>query len=91
MLNKDPDELFFLAVKQTGFDDAAAEIEKLVLARWSLASKSGDDIFKLIGLNKAGDRVFDSLLWSTWVNYLNKHNDADEVMFTVLRAQYGDD
>eukprot|EP00644_Phytophthora_capsici_P005553 jgi/Phyca11/538616/estExt2_Genewise1Plus.C_PHYCAscaffold_20101 len=110
MLNKDPDELLFLAIKQTGFDDAAlarmigsakqdvntgaiaTKMEELQISKWSTADKSGDDIFQLLGLKKAGNGVFESPVWSTWVAYLNKHEvDADQVMFTVLRAQYGDE
>ncbi|KAL3659242.1 hypothetical protein V7S43_015820 [Phytophthora oleae] len=110
MLNKDPDELLFLAIKQTGFDDAAlarmigtakqdvntgaiaAKMEELQINKWSTADKTGDDIFQLLGLKKEGNGVFESPVWGTWVSYLNKHEvDADEVMFTVLRAQYGDE
>ncbi|KAK1942454.1 hypothetical protein P3T76_005953 [Phytophthora citrophthora] len=110
MLNKDPEELLFLAIKQNGFDEAtlarmivsakqdvntgaiAAKMEELQIIKWSKAGKSGDDIFQLLGLKKAGDGVFENPVWGTWVAYLNKHEvDADEVMFTVLRAQYGDE
>ncbi|KAG1696908.1 hypothetical protein DVH05_017816 [Phytophthora capsici] len=91
MLNKDPDELLFLAFKRLGFDDAAAQVQPLLIKKWLTEKKSGANIFKFLGLNKAGDGVFENPMWNTWVAFLNRHKaDANEVMFTVLRAQYGD-
>ncbi|POM65852.1 Secreted RxLR effector peptide protein, partial [Phytophthora palmivora] len=46
----------------------------------------------LLGLNKEGDKLFESPVFSAWLSYLDKVNAAnpDESMFLVLKAHYGD-
>lgn len=74
---------------QTGF--IAKKMEQLQLDKWSAAGKSGDDVFKSIGLDKEGGKLFESPAWNTWVAYLNMQgNNADEIIFSVLRKQLGD-
>ncbi|ETM38912.1 hypothetical protein L914_14886 [Phytophthora nicotianae] len=57
--------------------------------------KSREEIFKVLELNKAGDKVFESPVfstWVTWVTYLNKQKaDPDLAMFSILRKRFGDE
>ncbi|ETK91394.1 hypothetical protein L915_05014 [Phytophthora nicotianae] len=69
----------------------AKKMEELQLEKWVTAEKSGDDVFKNIGLDKEGDKLFESPVWSTWVAYLNKQRgNSHEEMFSVLRNRLGD-
>ncbi|KAF1788087.1 hypothetical protein GQ600_7469 [Phytophthora cactorum] len=90
MLEKDPYELLFLAIKKNGFDEVnlakmigaakqdihtgsiAAKMEDLQFQKWSKDGKSSEDLFKFLGLNKEGDKLFDSPAWSIWASYLNR-------------------
>ncbi|KAI9994720.1 hypothetical protein PInf_011551 [Phytophthora infestans] len=82
------------AKQDTNSKTMAANVEKMQLGKWSVDSKTSDDVFKLLRLDKEGDKVFESPVWSTWTAYLNKVEidpDADLVMYTVLRNKFGDE
>ncbi|KAE8886144.1 hypothetical protein PF005_g14375 [Phytophthora fragariae] len=55
--------------------------------------RSADDVFKLLKLDSIGSKLFNNPRLSTWVSYVTKlkGTQADEQMYTVLRAAYGDD
>ncbi|KAG2761469.1 hypothetical protein Pcac1_g26640 [Phytophthora cactorum] len=110
MLEKDPYELLFLAIKKNGFDEVnlakmigaakqdihtgsiAAKMEDLQFQKWSKDGKSSEDLFKFLGLNKEGDKLFDSPAWSIWASYLNRQEMYPElVMFSILRTRFGDE
>ncbi|KAG7389008.1 hypothetical protein PHYPSEUDO_011471 [Phytophthora pseudosyringae] len=78
------------AKKDVSSASIAEKLEQLQIAKWSKAEKSGDDLFLLLGLKKEKDKVFESPVWDTWVSYLvKKEDDADTVMFSVLRTNFG--
>ncbi|KAG2761466.1 hypothetical protein Pcac1_g26647 [Phytophthora cactorum] len=110
MLEKDPYELLFLAIKKNGFDEVnlakmigaakqdihtgsiAAKMEDLQFQKWSKDGKSSEDLFKFLGLNKEGDKLFDSPAWSIWASYLNRQELNPELaMFSILRTRFGDE
>lgn len=50
----------------------ASRLEDLQLKNWLDKSKTADDVFNFLGLNKEGDKVFESPVLSTWISYLAK-------------------
>ncbi|POM81649.1 Hypothetical protein PHPALM_345 [Phytophthora palmivora] len=70
----------------------AAKLEEIRLETWLSTGKTPSNTFNLLGLNKEGDKLFESPVFSTWLSYLAKVNAAnpDESMFLVLKAHYGD-
>ncbi|ETN19150.1 hypothetical protein PPTG_04544 [Phytophthora nicotianae INRA-310] len=68
-------------------------MEEAQFLKWSKDGNSDEDLSKRLGLNKAGDKVFESPVfstWVTWVTYLNKQNaDPDLAMFSILRKRFG--
>ncbi|KAL4166329.1 hypothetical protein KRP22_013592 [Phytophthora ramorum] len=69
------------------------KLEEVQLKNWLSDGKTADDVFKLLQLNKDGDTVFASSVWSVWSSYLTKldKENADELMFVVLKKHYGDE
>ncbi|KAL4117418.1 hypothetical protein PRIC2_011409 [Phytophthora ramorum] len=67
------------------------KLEEVQLKNWLSDGKTADDVFKLLQLNKDGDTVFASSVWSVWSSYLTKldKENADELMFVVLKKHYG--
>ncbi|KAG3088898.1 hypothetical protein PI124_g17662 [Phytophthora idaei] len=70
----------------------AGQMEDLQFQKWSKDGKSGEDLFKFLGLNKEGDELFDSPAWSIWASYLNRQEMYPELaMFSILRTRFGDE
>ncbi|KAE8997777.1 hypothetical protein PF011_g15330 [Phytophthora fragariae] len=71
----------------------AAKLEDALFNRWLAQGKSAESVFKLLNLNKAEDKIFESPMLRTWASYvrtLDKMN-PDEAMFSVLKTRYGDE
>ncbi|KAE9064907.1 hypothetical protein PF007_g29031, partial [Phytophthora fragariae] len=69
----------------------AQKVEDVLLDSWM--PQSADEVFKLLKLNTGGSNLFNYPRLSSWVSYVTKleGKQADEQMYTVLRAAYGDD
>ncbi|KAL4166331.1 hypothetical protein KRP22_013594 [Phytophthora ramorum] len=69
------------------------KLEEVQLKSWLSDGKTADDVFKLLQLNKDGDTIFASSVWSVWSSYLTKldKENVDELMFVVLKKHYGGD
>ncbi|KAE8984565.1 hypothetical protein PR002_g22906 [Phytophthora rubi] len=67
------------------------KVEDVLLDSWM--PQSADEVFKLLKLNTGGSNLFNYPRLSSWVSYVTKleGKQADEQMYTVLRAAYGDD
>ncbi|OWY96748.1 hypothetical protein PHMEG_00032906, partial [Phytophthora megakarya] len=53
--------------------------------------RPADDVFKLLNLDKEGDRLFTSPMWNTWANYVARleKGDPDKAIYSVLKANFG--
>ncbi|KAE9109476.1 hypothetical protein PF010_g11528 [Phytophthora fragariae] len=69
----------------------AQKVEDVLLDSWM--PQSADEVFKLLKLNTGGSNLFNYPRLSSWVSYVTKieRKQADEQMYTVLKAAYGDD
>ncbi|KAE9170483.1 hypothetical protein PF004_g27860, partial [Phytophthora fragariae] len=69
----------------------AQKLEDVLLDSWM--PQSADAIFKLLKLDSRGRDLFHSPRLSTWASYVTRMEgkQADEQMYKVLRATYGDD
>ncbi|KAE9024095.1 hypothetical protein PR001_g12752 [Phytophthora rubi] len=69
----------------------AQKVEDVLLDSWM--PQSADDVFKLLKLNTGGSNLFNYPRLISWVSYVTKieGKQADEQMYTVLKAAYGDD
>ncbi|KAE8971297.1 hypothetical protein PR002_g26872 [Phytophthora rubi] len=69
----------------------AKKLENTLVDSWM--PQTADDIFKLLKLDSRGRDLFHSPRLSTWASYVTKMEgkQADEQMYSVLRATYGDD
>ncbi|KAE9143638.1 hypothetical protein PF006_g11351 [Phytophthora fragariae] len=69
----------------------AQKVEDVLLDSWM--PQSADEVFKLLKLNTGGINLFNYPRLSSWVSYVTKieRKQADEQMYTVLKAAYGDD
>ncbi|OWZ04329.1 hypothetical protein PHMEG_00023784, partial [Phytophthora megakarya] len=64
------------------------------LAKWLKTDKSMDEAFKLLKLNNVeGDNLLKSPGWGMWTSYASKkdRNNADELIFTVMKNHFGDE
>ncbi|KAE9155753.1 hypothetical protein PF004_g32730, partial [Phytophthora fragariae] len=68
-------------------------LEEVLLKTWVSDGKTADDIFKLLRLDKDGDKVFESLNFDMWVSYVTKldKKNPDKLMLSVLKTRYNDD
>ncbi|GMF10006.1 unnamed protein product [Phytophthora lilii] len=77
--------------------DTAKTASKLEVAQiqfWVKNAKSPDDVFKSLGLAKAGDKLFENKQLATWLSYtedfaLKYGKETSPV--TTLTAEYGDE
>ncbi|KAE9062797.1 hypothetical protein PF005_g30280 [Phytophthora fragariae] len=69
----------------------AKKLENTPVDSWM--PQTADDIFKLLKLDSRGRDLFHSPRLSTWASYVTRMEgkQADEQMYSVLRATYGDD
>ncbi|KAF4032137.1 hypothetical protein GN244_ATG15987 [Phytophthora infestans] len=60
---------------------------------WKREGKSATDVFRLLGLKKEGDKLFESPVWSTWTGYLDRTDRTAVYKETilVLKTQFGDE
>ncbi|KAF1795047.1 hypothetical protein GQ600_9944 [Phytophthora cactorum] len=71
----------------------AKKMQELQFKKWKKDGKSAANVFKLIGLNKEDDKLFESPVWNTWLFYLDYVDKATahKEMISILRAQFGDE
>ncbi|ETN03633.1 hypothetical protein PPTG_15608 [Phytophthora nicotianae INRA-310] len=71
----------------------AAVLARQQRENWQAAGKSADDIFVLLKLEQAGDKLFVTPQLNTWYNYVTmlKKDDASATIASVLTAHYGDE
>ncbi|KAG6612056.1 RxLR effector protein [Phytophthora cinnamomi] len=69
----------------------AQQVESALFDSW--VPQSVDDIFKLLKLDSIGRPFFNYDGLSVWISYVTKvkGKQADEQMYKILRATYGDD
>ncbi|KAL4092828.1 hypothetical protein PRIC1_011819 [Phytophthora ramorum] len=86
-------KMFVAAKRGSATGSIGTKLEEVQLKNWLSHGKSADGVFKLLQLNKEGDDIFASSLWSVWSSYLTKLNreNPDELMFVVLKKHYGGD
>ncbi|KAF4044044.1 hypothetical protein GN244_ATG03615 [Phytophthora infestans] len=60
---------------------------------WRSQGKTADDIFRRLGLSKAGGNLFESSQFDTWVSYVKLLDDSntDDLMFSVMKKHYSDE
>ncbi|POM74490.1 Secreted RxLR effector peptide protein [Phytophthora palmivora] len=82
-----------VAKKDYRTNGVASKLEKARTNTWISKGESADDVFKLLKLSKEGDELLRSATWRTWMSYLTKldNENPDELMFSVLKKQYGDE
>ncbi|KAG3192945.1 hypothetical protein PC128_g10373 [Phytophthora cactorum] len=80
------------AKKTSSTATIAAKLQVEQIQHWLDIQKSPGDVFKLLALNKAGDKLLDNPQFSTWVKYvddLNKANsDKKTTLMSVLATHY---
>ncbi|KAG3187242.1 hypothetical protein PC128_g12670 [Phytophthora cactorum] len=71
----------------------AKKMQELQFKKWKKDGKSAANVFRLIGLNKEDDKLFESPVWNTWLFYLDYVDKATahKEMISILRAQFGDE
>lgn len=83
------------AKKVKGMAGLAKRIEATQAQYWLSRKQTPDDVFKLLGLNSAGDDVLANPALSTWTNYLNtflrKYPDEKWTMIGTLTGYYVDE
>uniref|UniRef100_H3H527 RxLR effector protein n=1 Tax=Phytophthora ramorum TaxID=164328 RepID=H3H527_PHYRM len=86
-------KMFVAAKRGRATESIGTKLEEVQLKSWLSDGKTADDVFKLLQLNKDGDTIFASSVWSVWSSYLTKldKENADELMFVVLKKHYGGD
>ncbi|KAL4092726.1 hypothetical protein PRIC1_011717 [Phytophthora ramorum] len=86
-------KMFVAAKRGRATKSISTKLEEVQLKSWLSDGKTADDVFKLLQLNKDGDTIFASSVWSVWSSYLTKldKENADELMFVVLKKHYGGD
>uniref|UniRef100_H3GFB8 RxLR effector PexRD54 WY domain-containing protein n=1 Tax=Phytophthora ramorum TaxID=164328 RepID=H3GFB8_PHYRM len=86
-------KMFVAAKRGRATESIGTKLEEVQLKSWLSDGKTADDVFKLLQLNKDGDTIFASSVWSVWSSYLTKldKENVDELMFVVLKKHYGGD
>ncbi|EGZ22210.1 hypothetical protein PHYSODRAFT_285703 [Phytophthora sojae] len=71
----------------------AGKLQEAQLERWSRKKRSADYIFKLLQLDKEGDKLFKNPVLGTWESYVTKldEKNANEAMLAVLKIHYSDE
>ncbi|GMF27847.1 unnamed protein product [Phytophthora fragariaefolia] len=88
-----------LAAKKTpSLQTTAKRLENDLFKGWANMDPSfnkPDDVFMSLKLNRAGDKVFESPLWSYYIEYLNRYNKANpgkkQDMMNALSRGYDDE
>lgn len=70
----------------------AAKLEGVQLTSWVTSGTSADGVFKILKLDKTGDKLFESPILNTWTTYVSTihRNNPNEFMFAKLTDRYGD-
>ncbi|OWZ14852.1 RxLR effector protein [Phytophthora megakarya] len=70
----------------------ATKMENLQITNWINADKSSNEVFAILKLDQAGDKLFDSPVLSTWTSFVTKvnKNNPDDVMVTQLAEKFDD-
>ncbi|KAE8989835.1 hypothetical protein PR003_g22788 [Phytophthora rubi] len=68
-------------------------LEGALFNKWQDQEKSVESVFKLLNLNKAGDKILESPMLRIWASYVTKLDTKKpyEAMFSVLKTRYGDE
>ncbi|OWZ08236.1 RxLR effector protein [Phytophthora megakarya] len=71
----------------------ATTMEGLQIKKWVTAGNTADDVFNALKLNQAGDKLFESPLFSTWATFVAQRNNKNPgvEMFTTFTRHYSDD
>lgn len=73
----------------------ARRLDTDLVQRWLTSGKSTDEVFALLNLNTAGDKLFSNPLLVTWTKYMNafnqKHPDRKASLAATLAKHYGDE
>ncbi|OWZ15799.1 RxLR effector protein [Phytophthora megakarya] len=74
--------------KQTG-----ERLESFLQNNWIGEDKTAQDVFKLMKLEREGDAIFTSPMWSSWNSYVLKvsKDNPDESMYLILKSQFGEE
>ncbi|OWY96850.1 RxLR effector protein [Phytophthora megakarya] len=86
-----PTRLLISAKKVDSTRAKATELEELQIALWISTDKSADDVFRLLNLDKTGDKLFESPVWPSWINFIKQtKTKPDEATVTELTKIFGD-
>ncbi|KAG6595760.1 Avirulence (Avh) protein [Phytophthora cinnamomi] len=81
-------------MKVPGTAADARRLDTELVELWLANGKSTDDVFKLLNLDKAGDKLFSNPLLVTWTKYMNAFNEKNPSspasLTATLAAHYGD-
>ncbi|EGZ25641.1 hypothetical protein PHYSODRAFT_285101 [Phytophthora sojae] len=85
-------KMTFAAKEVPRSSNAATKVQNALFSEWT--SKTEVDVFKLLKLDKAGDDIFQSPTFSTWVLYLRELERTDDDLavkiIAVLRERFGE-
>ncbi|GMF55261.1 unnamed protein product [Phytophthora fragariaefolia] len=84
-----------LAAKKNPFlQGISRSLEDELLKGWAASRMQPSDVLKSLKLDKEGDKIFESPLWSYFTQYLERYNKGyprkQETMITALSRSYDD-
>ncbi|OWZ14573.1 Avirulence (Avh) protein [Phytophthora megakarya] len=86
-------EILNIAKKYSSMESIATKIQTDKFTTYMASNDSPKHVFKLLGLDTDPDHIFDSLIFQSWMKYVdefNKKNPRDqESWFTPLRESFG--
>ncbi|KAL3661125.1 hypothetical protein V7S43_013734 [Phytophthora oleae] len=82
----------FIAMRNWGPRNVLTnQLEDLLLNNWQRDGKTFNAVFKMLKLEKEGNKLFNSLLLPTWVSYVVKVKENPySVVFSTLKSTYGE-
>ncbi|GMF32107.1 unnamed protein product [Phytophthora lilii] len=71
----------------------AEDLEMFEIKHWINEGKTVNTVFKMLKLDEAGDKLFENSALPTLVSYMKQlgKSNVDLLLFSVLKAHYGDD